>query len=381
MASLVLSHLGAEVIKVESQARLDKIRESGPYPAGANIDQSGVFASLNYGKRSLTLNLRHPDAAAVIYDLVQRCDVVTNNFKAAAMERFNLSFETLSRYNPRIVYLTMSTMGADGPCVTYGAYGHHLAGMAGINKLIGSEGEIPIGMGALFPDFSCNPLHACAAILAGLRHVRATGRGVTIDISQLESTIHLVGPQIKHESLTGCQPPRTGGVHAWRVPHGVYRCQGEDEWLALSVGTDEAWQNLVNVIAAEVPGAWTEHGTFLARRRNRELIDGAIGKWTARRDTWTAARSLLSSGVPAWPVNTLKDQIEVDPALRNEFVSVNLQAGIDATVQRVPIAYLGAEVAPDRPPRLGEHTFQILHELVGYSDERITQLLATGALA
>jgi benzylsuccinate CoA-transferase BbsF subunit len=376
----VLGHLGAEVIKVESQARLDKIRESGPYPAGANVDQSGVFASMNYGKQSLTLNLRHPDATAVIYDLVQRSDVVTNNFKAAAMRRFNLSFETLSRLNPRIVYLTMSTMGADGPCVTYGAYGHHLAGMAGINKLIGSEGEIPVGMGALFPDFSCNPLHACAAILAGLRHVRATGRGVEIDISQLESTIHLVGPAIKHGSLTGCQPARTGGVHAWRVPHGVYRCQGDDGWLALSVGTDEAWHNLVNVIAAEVPGAWTEHGTFLARQRNREQIDGAIGGWTARRDKWTAARALLSRGVPAWPVNTLQDQIEVDPTLRAEFVAVSLQDGVDATVQRVPIAYPRAEAAPARPPRLGEHTFQILHELLGYGDERIAQLIARGAL-
>lgn len=382
MASLVLGELGAEVIKVESGIRLDKIREGGPYPGSEpDIDKSSVFASLNFGKKSITLNLSHPETRNVVYNLVKRCDVVTNNFKAATMARFGISFDQLRQHNPKIVYITMSTMGASGPCSAYGAYGSHLAAMAGINNLTGSDGEIPIGMGSLFPDFSCNPLHATAAILAGLRHVRTTGEAVDIDISQLESTIHLIGPYVKEVSLTATQPSRMASRHPWRVPHGIYRCAGDDEWIAVSIGSDRAWKALVDLVGQEVPGPWTECGTFLERQRKRSAIDAALGTWTAKRDKWTAARELVATGAPAWPVNTLRDQIDIDPILKDQFVRVALDPEIQATVQRMPIVFEGTHhELPARHPRLGEHTFEILQQLCGYSEERIAELMGAGAL-
>lgn len=381
MASLVLGHLGAEVIKIESAERIDKIRDGGPYPAQADPDEAGIFASLNYGKQSLLLNLAHSDARSVVYDLVRACNVVTNNFKAATMGRFGLSYEELCRYNPAIVYITMSTMGADGPHASYGAYGSHLAALSGFNLLAGLEGELPIGLGTLFPNFSCNPLHATAAILAGLRHVRETGSGVQIDMSQFESTLHLLGPALKLASVTDAQPARVGNGHAWRVPHGVYRCAGEDEWLALSVGRDAEWRALVDLIGGEAPGSWKDECTFLGRRRLHSEIDAAITTWSATRDTWTAAEELLAAGVPAWPVSTIRDQLERDALLRHAFEEIPLESGARATVQRVPIGLGESDMAQlVRPPLLGEHNFQVLTDLCGYAPERVAELVATGVM-
>lgn len=380
MASLVLEHLGAEVIKIESQARMDKIRDGGPYPGSPDPDEAGVFASLNYGKQSLVLNLSHPDARGVVYDMVPKCQVVTNNFKAATMGRFGLSYADLRPHNPEIVYITMSTMGAEGPHASYGAYGSHLAAMTGFNLLSGLEGELPVGLGTLFPDFSSNPFHAASAVLAGLRHVRATGNGVEIDVSQFESTLHLLGPLLGQSAATGRQPARVGSRHAWRVPHGVYRCGGEDEWVAISVGRDEEWQSLVGLVSPEVPGAWSAHHTFLKRAQHRAEIDTALGQWTAKLDKWAAAEQLLGAGVPAWPVNTVADQLERDPVLMSEFAQVGLPSGAAATIQRVPIQISnGADAAVTRPPLLGEHNFKILTELCGYSPERIAEMVASGA--
>lgn len=380
VGSLALGHLGAEVIRIESQARLDKLREGGPYPADPDVDMAGVFASINYGKKSVTLNLSNPAAREVVYDLVTRCDVVTNNFKASTMARFGLSFEDLVRHNPRLVYVTMSTMGADGPCNSYGAYGSHLSAMAGINSVTGREGEIPVGLGPLVPDFSCNPFHAALAILGGLRHARRTGGPVNIDISQIESTVHLLGPLVKEASLTSHQPPRVGTLHPWRAPHGLYRCQGDDEWLAISVGSDRQWDSVVELVAREKPaGHWTSYDTFLLRRRHRDEIDKVLSVWCGAREKWQATFELIKADVPAWPVNNLRDQIEVDPVLREEFVRVPLANKVEATVQRVPIAFRG-ELAPVPPPRLGEHSYDILHGLLGYSEERIADLIAAGAV-
>lgn len=379
VGSLALGHLGAEVIRIESQARLDKLREGGPYPADPDVDMAGVFASINFGKKSVTLNLSNPAAREVVYALTARCDVVTNNFKASTLARFGLSFEDLVAHNPRLVYVSMSTMGADGPCNSYGAYGSHLSAMAGINGVTGRDGEIPVGLGPLVPDFSCNPFHAALAILGGLRCARLTGWPVNIDISQIESTIHLLGPLVKQASLTSKQPSRVGTRHSWRAPHGLYRCDGDDEWVAISVGSDRQWDSVVELVAREQPGPWTAYDTFLLRQRHRDEIDQAISAWCAAREKWQATAELVKAGVPAWPVNNLQDQIEVDPVLREEFVRVPLADKVQATVQRMPIAFAG-ELAPLSPPRLGEHTYDVLHGLLGYSEGRIADLITAGAV-
>ena len=379
MASLVLQHLGAEVIKIESGERMDKIREGGPYPTGPDHDEAGVFASLNCGKKSLLLNLSHPEAREVVFDLVKSCHVVTNNFKASTMGRFGISYADLRKHNPRIVYITMSTMGAVGPHAHYGAYGSHLAALTGFNMLAGEEGEIPIGLGTLFPDFSCNPLHATAAILAGLRHGAATGEGVDIDVCQFESTLHLLGPALKFTSTTGEQPARVGNRHLWRVPHGVYQCAGDDEWLALSVGSDHQWRSLVELLAPESAGGWFQNDTFLQRQRHREEIDVAIGAWLRVRDKWHAAEELLAAGVPASPVSTIADLLERDVTLKDEFVQVQLESGAGATVQRLPIE-IGEYGTLSRPPLLGEHNFDILVNVCGYQPERVAELIAAGVM-
>lgn len=379
VGSLALSELGADVIRVESQARLDKLRESGPYPGAPSIDHSGVFASINYGKRSISVNLGREGATRVVDDLVKHCDVVTNNFKASTLGRYGLSFDEVRKHNPRVVYITMSTMGAAGPCSSYGAYGSHLSAMAGINGVTGAEEEVPVGLGPLVPDFSCNPFHAAVAILAGLRHVRTTGEAVSIDVSQLESTIHLIGPLVKQASLTGRQPARVGPHHPWRSPHGVFRCDGDDEWITVSVGTDEQWDTFVSVLGG-ASASWGTCNTFLGRRQKTEEIRLAIESWASTRGKWQAATELLAAGVPAWPVSNLRDQLEIDGDLRGQFARVALDEQAAATVQRFPIAIAGHAEPLRPPPRLGEHTFDVLKDILGYGEEQIANLVATGVL-
>jgi benzylsuccinate CoA-transferase BbsF subunit len=217
-----------------------------------------------------------------------------------------------------------------------------------------------------------------SAVLAALRHRRRTGRGMKIDLAQVESTINCVGPAVLEQSLTGSEPERTGNRSPHHAPHNLFRCRGEDRWCAVAVLTDAQWQALARVIGTEDPGL-----TTATNRLSRvEEVEAAVAHWTADRDAWDVMETLQRTGVPAGVVVDPRDLIECDAQIRHRGywqVLDHPELG-EALYTAPPYRLDGERVELTRPPLIGEHTDEVLASVLGYSAERIAALRASGAI-
>ena len=228
--SRILADFGAEVIKIESLARMDLIREGGVWPAAEDLTENsrnGTFNDCNTNKLSVSLDLNRPEAIEIAKQLVAQSDIVTNNFTGDRMDRWGLGFEELRKVKPDIIMLTMPVMGTTGPYLKYGANGNGVIAYGGINMGMGFPERPPTGMGPLYSDFS-TPYVAVSAIMAALHHRERTGEGNFIDLSQLEATVGLLGTQILEYTANGSVPERIGNRSRDWAPHGAYRCRGEE---------------------------------------------------------------------------------------------------------------------------------------------------------
>ncbi|MGP1615938.1 MAG: CaiB/BaiF CoA transferase family protein, partial [Pollutimonas bauzanensis] len=235
----VFSDFGAEVLKVESMTRPDSVRTAGPFKDGVSgINRSGYFASRNTGKKSVALNLKTEEARRIVLDLVARSDVVSNNFGPGAMDRLGFSYEALREIKPDIIYLSMPMYGQDGPRAALLGVGMTISAVTSLMwQTAYGPGDL-VGPGTHYPDHAANPYHAAFAVLAALAHRRKTGRGMKIDLSQVESTANFVGPALVEASATGENPPQTGNRSRRHAPHGIFRARGGDTWVALAVTSD-----------------------------------------------------------------------------------------------------------------------------------------------
>jgi benzylsuccinate CoA-transferase BbsF subunit len=375
----IFSDFGAEVIKVESVSRADPVRLGGPFRDGvAGLNRSGYFASRNTGKKSLALNLKSEEGRAVVLDLIRGADVVSNNFGPGAMDRLGLGYEEVSRIRPDVIYLSMPMYGEDGPLSNLLGVGMTISAVTGLMSLTGYHEGPPVGPGTHFPDHAANPYHAAFAVLAALRHRRRTGRGMKIDLAQVESTINCVGPAVLEQSLTGQEPARSGNRSPHHAPHNLFRCRGEDRWCAVVVLTDAQWQALARIIGAEDPGL----ATAAARLSRVGEVEAAVARWTAERDAWEVMETLQRAGVPAGVVADPRDLIERDAQLRHRGYWQHLdhpELG-EALYTSPPYRLDGERVELQRPPLIGEHTDEVLSSILGYGADRIAALRASGAI-
>jgi benzylsuccinate CoA-transferase BbsF subunit len=384
---------GAEVIKIESRARPDNLRVAPPVRAGTSgLDASGYFASRNAGKKSFALNMRHPAAAALARRLARTSSVVTSNFRPGVMERWGLSYAELSAGRPDLIYLTMPMQGATGPHSRYAGFGSTISALSGLVAPSGVPGRVPVGTGTHYPDHVPNPGHALVALLAALVHRNRTGRGGRIELSQLESTAGLLGPAIIRYSLTGDQPSARGNRVPWAAPHGVYPCQGDDRWIAISVATEAQWAALSGVLAASETAGGGEYGGTLAadprfagldsRREHVDVLDGLVAGRTARWDRWELMSRLQAVGVPASVVETTGDVFD-DPVLAARGYWKVQEHPVMGPVRSASAPYLwnGQPVSPVSPaPLLGQDTEEISRDLLGLSAPEYRQLVEDGVL-
>ena len=384
---------GAEVIKVESKARPDNLRVAPPFrPGTSGLDASGYFASRNAGKKSFALNMGHPEAIAVARRLAAASSVVTSNFRPGVMERWGLSYAELSAGRPDLIYLTMPMQGATGPNRRYAGFGSTIAALSGLVAPSGLPGRVPVGTGTHYPDHVPNPGHALVALLAALVHRNRTGRGGRIELSQFESTAGLLGPAVIRHSVTGEQPAARGNRVPWAAPHGVYRCQGDDNWIAVSASTEAQWAALSGVLAAGPPGEAAGPGADLAvdprfagldsRQRHEDDLDRLVTSGTARWDRWELMGRLQAAGVPASVVETPGDVFD-DPVLAARGYWTVLDHPVMGPVRSAsaPHQWNGEPVSPSSPaPLLGQHTEEIASDLLGLSADEYQQLVADEVL-
>lgn len=382
-ATKILADFGADVVKIESSRRLDSLRLAAPYKDGVKgVNRSGYFADRNTSKRSMTLDMKHPKALGLVMKLIATSDIVANNFTPGVMERFGLDYESVRRVKPDIIYLNMSMNGTTGPERGYLGYGAGMAAITGLQHLTGLPGRVPAGTGTNYPDHVPNPCHAAFAVLAALRHRRRTGEGQFIDIAQTEPTIALLGPAVLDLTVNGrLQQPR-GNQHPAAAPHGVYRCQGEDRWIAICAMTDAQWQALRQVLGDPEWAREAAYGSVSGRVAKRVAIDEKLDVETGRWEAGELTAALQARGVAAGVVATAAD-VTRDPQLehRGHWVTLDHPEMGRSLYNAPPFRCSRTPVALSRPaPLLGQHTVEICRELLGLSDTEIAALREDGAL-
>lgn len=399
LAGMQLAHLGADVIRVESTSRLDTLRAGAPpfWGGQPGPNRSGYVNQYNQGKRSVTLNLKCPEGIEVAYELIRHADIVLDNFGAGALERMGFGYEKLRTIKPDIVQISMAGHGQTGPIASFVAYGPTQVPMIGLASLTGYPGGGPREVGISYGDPN-GGMQAAFAVQAALYHKRHTGEGQYIDMSQWEAAIPLVNEGLLTYQMTGEQPQRMGARDEFQAPQGVFRCLGpggpssaaegrasqtsDDDWVVISCWSDTEWRALAEAIGR--PDLRDDPGLAgAAGRKAREgELEAAITAWTQQHTREEAASALQAAGVPAQWVYTTKDVAEdAGLAARNFWVELPHAECSGARHAGIPWAFSATPLHVRRAaPCLGEHTDEVLHEVLGKSDAEIAQLRAAGAL-
>jgi len=377
-----LADHGATVVKVESEKRADGLRFAGPFTEGVmGWNRSQFFGDFNTSKLDLTLDLKHPDSAAVLHKLAAWADLVVESYTPGAIARVGLDFETVRALNPKIVMLSTCLMGQTGPHKQMAGYGYHAGALAGYTELTGWPEVAPAGPYQAYTDV-ITPRFLIPTLLAALDHARRTGEGQHIDLAQLEAGLQFLAPEILDYQVNGHVPTRLGNRGPDAAPQGVYPCTGDDQWCSIAVETETHWQALCRVLGRE---DWrTDRGlqTRGERIARHDELDARIGDWTRTREAREVMETLQAAGVPAGVVQRSSDLLR-DPQYRHRRFHQPLD---HPEMGSVPYSghqwrIRGYESGPRWPaPVLGQHSFQVLSEILGLADEEIGELVASGAV-
>ncbi len=373
-ASLLLSMLGAEVIKIESRARLDQTRvhtlTAGHIDGG--IDASPVFNDLNLGKRSVTLNLRKDEGRDLVRKLVSNSDVVLQNMRPGVLDRLDLGYDSLRAVKSDIIMLSSSAVGATGPERTYAGYAPTFACLSGVASISGHPDEPPLALSGSV-DLRVGTTSAFAVLVA-LIHRQRTGEGQNIDLSSTEVITSMIGEATVGYELCGRTPERIGNRDELMAPHGCYRCGVEGEWITIAIASEAEWRALQSVIDSPELDH-TDFASVGARWQKQERLDSIVERWTLSQTPADAVETLQRAGVAAARVQTgasLPHDSHVQE--RGVFESVEHSVVGETTVVRPPWRMQGANI-PGPGPLLGEHNDYVLGEILGLDEEEIERLV------
>lgn len=371
----LLADMGAQVIKVESPGGDENRLWQPIMPNG----QSSNFASVNRGKRSLTLNLKAELAPEVLRRLTERADVMLHNFLPATAERLGLRYETLREINPGLVYCTISGYGEHGPLRNKPGYDLMVQAFSGTMSTIGFEDGPPVRSGVSFIDMATG-LSAYGAIVSALLARERTGRGTCVRASLLETAVALLGYHAVAWLQAGVLPKRQGSGSASSVPYQAFKCQ--DGYLLAGAPSDPAWRRFCEAIGLAELAEDERFHNIERRVANRELLVPILDERFAQKTVSYWLERLEAKGVAVAPLHTL-DQVLTHPqVLANAMVA---HAG-DADGAALPLLgmpfKLGerTETAPTAAPRLGAHTDEILRDVLDFSAAEIDRLHSAGAV-
>lgn len=379
----LLADAGAEVIKVETAKRPDNLRGNWPMHQGVtNREHSYYYNIMNRNKLGLTLDLTRTEGRETFLSLVSISDVVVENFAAGTMARLGLPFEALRRANPGVIMLSMSGFGATGPAKDYIAYGMLLEAVTGMAWLGGYESGPPVHSAFVYTDY-CSAMYAANLVLGALLGRSATGEGACFDLSQAEVSLHLAPDAVLEAAVNGSVPQKREDRDEFVPVHGVYPCEGNDAWIAIAARTEGQWNGLCEAMGRP---AWTGRLEFAGpaqRTAHQGELNGRIAHWTRQGTPAAAVAALQRHGVPARPVNNIRQVME-DPQIKARgafqpnphpiigappaYASPVVMDGVPRTIRR------GA-------PLWGEHNDHICRDLLGLSHRDVARLVESQALS
>ena len=363
--TMILSDLGAEVIKVEKPGSGDETRSWGP-PFVKGL--SYYFLSLNRGKKSITLDLKTPAAQKVVRQLVQDSDILVENFRPGILARYNLDYSKLRRVNKALVYCSVSGFGQTGPYRDRPGYDLVAFGMSGIMSTTGEEGRPSVRVSIPVADIAAGH-YASTAILACLSRRLVTGRGEYIDISLYDSIVSWLSYLATYYFATGKEPKRMGSAHPSIVPYQAFNCK--DKELIIAVGNDSQWRALCLALGLE---RLLEEKRFSAnpdRVRNRATLIPILSKRLRNRTASYWSRVLNEHGVPSTPIYKIADTVR-DPQTKHRGLFRSVRSDIPEPIS--PIRFIKEPRHFSNPaPLLGQNTREVLQQ-IGYSKESIRKL-------
>ncbi len=374
--TMMLSDLGAQIIKVEVPGSGDDSRAFGPFKNG----QSLYFLNVNRGKESIAIDLKNEGGKALLLELAKSCDVIVENFRPGTMEKLGLGWDVLKRANPRLIYAAVSGFGHTGPDSTRPAYDILVQAMGGVMSITGWPDSPPTRVGLSMGDITA-AVFGATGVVSALYHREHTGLGQKVDVAMLDCQLAILENALVRYQVDGKSPGALGTRHPTITPFQAFRAS--DAWFVVAVGNDALWKTFC--AAVERPdlfadarfatnGDRTKHYVELIPELERLFDKKPAGEWLAL---------LEKAGVPAAPVNTIEKVMQDRQlAARNMFVTVEDKAAGTITIPGNPIKMESIEESPTRPPApaLGEHTESVLKSLLGLDDDAIARLRGSGAI-
>jgi crotonobetainyl-CoA:carnitine CoA-transferase CaiB-like acyl-CoA transferase len=371
----MFAEMGADVIKVEDTRHFDWWRGSlsmAP-PEMQPIERAAVFNTANRGKRGVTLDLASARGIEILKRLIEVSDMLVENFSPGVMDRLGLDYEAVRAINPRLIMISMPSFGSDGPECNARGYGNTVEAMAGVTGLTGyHDGD---GQRYTLSNALGDPvggLHGVFALMVALRERERTGRGQLIELAQVESLIPFVADAMLDFQFAGKVPEARGNRHRVHAPHGIYRCAGDDNWIAVACETDEQWHRLASMLAIDDERFADARG----RKANEDALDAQLSRAIAQLDAEDCIARLRDAGVLATPVNSAP-AVMADPQIQSREYFVAIDRAVVGThfypgaVARMPDTPLHAD-AP--APLLGEHNRQVFTELLRMTDDEVAEL-------
>jgi crotonobetainyl-CoA:carnitine CoA-transferase CaiB-like acyl-CoA transferase len=373
----ILADFGAKVIKVESIQHPDLTRylhQPSGSPGDKPYNRGGYFHQFHRNKYGITLDLSRSRGKGIMMQLVRRCDVFVENYSPRVARNLGLTYEELTKVNPRIIVLSLHGYGNSGPYSDMPAFGSSAEALSGFRSLVGYGDGIPISPGTTTADPVAS-LHSAFAILAALTHRQETGRGQLIDVSIHESIACIMEEAILEYTVNKREPHQLGARHHCFAPYGFYRCKGDYSWIAISVTSDEEWAALCRVIGNPTLAS-ERFSDALSRWQNQDELDYLINEWTIQHESHEAMNILQEARVAAGACLNAQDVLN-DPHLNERDCFWLVTSPDTGTYPLIgPVVKLSETPATLRlpPPALGEHNQYVLEELLGIPSKEIAAL-------
>lgn len=381
--SRYLADHGADVVKIESHKRLDTNRINGPFVGGIPTpDGSMFYGKHNPNKKCISIDPGNPAGKKLAWKMILWADIVTESFSPGTMEKWGMGYEDVKKIKPEIIYFSSSMQGRGGPHSSYAGYGQNAVNFSGFTEITGWPDRLPCPPYGAYTDYvSCR--YAAFALMSALVYRQKTGKGQYIEQSQFETSVQMISPLIMDYQINGNIMKRNGNRHPSAAPHGVYRCKGDDNWVAISIMNDEQWFKFCQVIGNPDLANHNDYVNLIQRKKNEDALDELVTRWTSTLRAEEAESALQNNGVPSNIIEKASD-IYVDSQLASRQYFTTLEHSVMGKQKYESQACFILSKTPRQittpSPCIGEHNESVFKDMIGLSDDELAEHIIDGSI-